>query len=67
MNMQRKIIKILILLKLIIYGYLFILYNNIQIKTFEISQNFLKKIKTFEFLIKNQLYFQINRNINHYF
>ena len=35
-----------------------------MIKAFEFSQNYLNKIKTFEFVIKNQLNFQINRKIN---
>ena len=60
----RKIIKIFILLKLIISGYLIILSYNNMIKAFEFSQNYLNKIKTFEFVIKNQLNFQINRKIN---
>jgi hypothetical protein len=65
MNMQiKKKIKFLILLKLIIYVYLIILFYNKQINELESSQNYQNKIKTFEFILENQLNNQIKRKIN---
>ena len=65
MNMQiKKKIKFLILLKLIIYVYLIILFYNKQINELESSQNYQNKIKTFEFILENQLNNQIKRKID---
>ena len=60
----KKKIKFLILLKLIIYVYLIILFYNKQINELESSQNYQNKIKTFEFILENQLNNQIKRKIN---
>ena len=57
----KKKIKLLILLKLIIYGYLIILFYNKQINELESSQNNLNKIKTFEFVLENQFNSHIKR------
>ena len=68
MNLKiRKKIKILILLKLIIFGYLIILYynnHNNRIKSFDFLQYYLNKIKTFKFVIENKKNFQINIKID---
>ena len=68
MNLKiRKKIKILILLKLIIFGNLIILYiynHNNRIKAFDFLQYYLNKIKTFKFVLENKKNFQINIKID---
>ena len=66
----RKKIKILSLLKLLIFGYLIILYynnHNDRIKEFDFLQYYLNKIKTFKFAIEKQKHFKITIKINLYF
>jgi hypothetical protein len=63
----RKKIKILTLLKLIIFGYLIILYynnHNDRIKEFDFLQYYLNKIKTFKFAIEKKKNFQITIKID---